>query len=232
MTGIIGAMQVEVERIQAGMAEREERSIAGMKFCKGKMGAGEYVVVQCGIGKVNAAMCVQILADIYHADKIINTGIAGSLCNEINIGDIVLSTDAVQHDMDVTALGYPVGQIPGSSCFSFAADCHMRRAVFNFLKTISHSFQVFEGRIVSGDQFVSGDEKKAALIHTFAGKCTEMEGAAIAQAAVQNQIPFLIIRAISDKADGSAQVDYPSFEAETAKKLSELILAMAEQSVI
>ena len=111
MLGIIGAMEVEVEKLRAKMTETEMKTVAGMNFCRGKLEGKDVVIVRSGIGKVNAAMCAQILADVYHADHVINTGIAGSLKAEINIGDIVLSTDALQHDMDAQAFGYEPGQI-------------------------------------------------------------------------------------------------------------------------
>ena len=142
----------------------------------------------------------------------INTGIAGSLKAEINIGDIVVSTDALQHDMDAREFGYPKGQIPQMNVFSFKADETLRKVAAECCKKANPDIQVFEGRVVSGDQFVASSEVKDELIREFAGSCTEMEGAAIAQAAYLNKIPFVVLRAISDKADDSAVVDYPAFE--------------------
>ena len=157
-------------------------------------------------------MCAQILADVYHADHVINTGIAGSLKAEINIGDIVLSTDVLHHDMDATGFGYPLGQIPQMGAFSFQADEQMRALAKEVCEEVNPEIRVFEGRIVSGDQFVSSREVKNKIKENFDGYCTEMEGAAIAQTAYLNQVPFVIIRAISDKADDSATMDYPTFE--------------------
>ena len=222
MVGIIGAMEEEVRELIEDMTECEMQERASMKFYKGMLYGKEAVVVQSGIGKVNAAICTQILADFYQVDQLINTGVAGSLDAEINIGDIVVSTDAVEHDMDVSALGDPVGQVPRMDVFAFPADKELvRKAVEANKKANSDirtftgrnlSVKVFTGRVVSGDQFIAGKEKKDDLVNTFAGDCAEMEGASIAHAAYVNNIPCLIIRAISDKADGSAQVDYPTFE--------------------
>lgn len=212
MLGIIGAMPEEVEQLKQEMMQPEITTVAGMEFYKGKIGDRETVVVRSGVGKVNAALCVQILADRFAVDAIVNTGIAGSLRAEIDIGDMVLSTDAVQHDVEATAFGYPEGQIPQMQVFSFEADADLRVKAKACCRQVNPEISVHEGRVLTGDQFISDKNKKNWLVETFSGSCTEMEGAAIAQAAYLNGIPFLIVRAISDKADDSASVDYPEFE--------------------
>ena len=227
MLGIIGAMDVEVAEIKESMKNVTVETIAAMDFYKGTLKGLEAVVVRCGIGKVNAAICTQILADHYHVTAVINTGIAGSLKNEINIGDVVLSTDVVHHDMDATGFGYPAGQIPQMKEFSFHADEKLRNLAENCCKEVNPEVGIFKGRVVSGDQFVSDRVKKTWISDTFQGFCTEMEGAAIAQTAHLNHIPFLIIRAISDKADDSANMDYSEFEQKAVKASVNLILAMA-----
>lgn len=229
MLGIIGAMEEEVAKIKKVMENVVIETVAGMEFNCGKLKGTETVVVRSGIGKVNAAMCSQILADRYHVDAIINTGIAGSLKNEINIGDIVLSTDSLQHDMDATGFGYAPGQVPRLDVLSFPADEKLVGLAKECCKRVNPDIDVFIGRVVSGDQFVSDKEKKNWLTETFGGYCTEMEGAAIAQAAYLNNIPYLVIRAISDKADDSASVDYPVFEAKAIEHSVNLLLAMAEK---
>lgn len=228
MLGIIGAMDEEVAKIKEQMEDVESRQMASMEFLKGTVKGQPVVVVRSGIGKVNAAMCTQILADVYHVDAVINTGIAGSLNADINIGDIVLSTDALEHDMDAVAFGYPLGQIPRMDTLSFKADEQLRKTAKAICEKVNPDVTVFEGRVVSGDQFVSDKDKKEWLIENFAGYCTEMEGAAIAHAAYLNGIPFLIIRAISDKADDSASVDYPAFEAKAIEHSVRLLLALCE----
>ena len=229
MLGIIGAMDEEVAKIKEQMEDVETKQIASMEFLKGTVKGHPVVVVRSGIGKVNAAMCTQILADIYHVDAVINTGIAGSLNADINIGDIVLSTDALEHDMDAVAFGYPVGQIPRMDTLSFKADEQLRKTAKEICEKVNPDVTVFEGRVVSGDQFISDKQKKEWLIENFAGYCTEMEGAAIAHAAYLHDIPFLIIRAISDKADDSASVDYPAFEAKAIEHSVRLLLALCEE---
>ena len=212
MLGIIGAMAEEVEQLKKEMEAPLVTAVAGMDFYKGKLGGKDVVVVRSGVGKVNGAVCVQILADRFGVDGIVNTGIAGSLKAEINIGDLVLATDAVQHDVDATQFAYPLGQIPQMQVFSFEADEWLRKTASQCCRQVNPDIGVHEGRVLTGDQFVSSKEKKLWLTENFGGACTEMEGAAIAQAAYLNGIPFLIVRAISDKADDSAQMDYEEFE--------------------
>ena len=229
MLGIIGAMDEEVAQIKEKMTDVTVTSVAGMDFYQGKLGGKDAVVVRSGIGKVNAGMCSQILADRFHISAIVNTGIAGSLRAEINIGDIVVSTDAVQHDMDASGFGYRIGQIPRVDTFAFEADEKLRELAIECNQKVNPEIQAFPGRVVSGDQFISDKAKKEWLIEQFSASCTEMEGAAIAQAAYLNGIPFLIIRAISDKADDSAGMDYAAFEAQAIKPSVNLLLEMASR---
>ena len=210
--GIIGAMEVEVAILKEKMEDVRIIKKASMDFYEGKIDEKKVVVVRSGIGKVNAGICAQILADVFSVDAIINTGIAGSLNKNINIGDIVLSTDVVQHDMDATGFGYRKGQIPQMPVFFFNADDNLRRLAAEVCKEVNPDIQVFEGRIASGDQFVCDQDVKNRIVSEFSAYATEMEGAAIGQAAYLNEIPFLVVRAISDKADGSAQMDYSEFE--------------------
>ena len=210
--GIIGAMEVEVAILKEKMEDVRIIKKASMDFYEGILAGKKVVVVRSGIGKVNAGICAQILADVFSVDAIINTGIAGSLNKNINIGDIVLSTDVVQHDMDATGFGYSKGQIPQMPVFFFNADDNLRRLAAEVCKEVNPDIQVFEGRIASGDQFVCDQDVKNRIVSEFSAYATEMEGAAIGQAAYLNEIPFLVVRAISDKADGSAQMDYSEFE--------------------
>ena len=229
MLGIIGAMDEEVAKIKEQMDDVKVVTIAAMDFYEGSIHGYPVVVVRSGIGKVNAAMCAQILAVKYQVDAIINTGIAGSLDAQIDIGDIVLSTDTLEHDMDAVAFGYPVGQIPRMDTLSFEADNKLRELAKDVCQSVNPDISVFEGRVVSGDQFISDKNKKNWLVSTFKGSCTEMEGAAIGHAAYLNGIPFLIIRAISDKADDSASEDYPTFEAKAIAHSVKLLLGICEK---
>lgn len=228
MIGIIGAMSEEVEQIKARMEEARVSVVAGMEFYEGII-SGKYVaVVRSGIGKVNAAICTQILADHFHAEIVINTGIAGSLRAEINIGDLVLSTDAMQHDVDACAFGYPAGKIPRMETSTFSADKELLELAKECCKRVIPEAGVHCGRVVSGDQFIADRDKKQWLTDTFEGYCAEMEGAAIAHAAYLNGMKFLIVRAISDKADDSAKMDYPTFEKLAIERSVTLLLAMID----
>lgn len=225
MIGIIGAMDQEVNILKAEMTDVKIESRASMDFYVGQLRGKDVVIVKCGVGKVNAAVCTQILADRYNVEAVINTGVAGSLRAEINIGDIVVSTDTLQHDMEASGFGYEPGEIPLMGKKTFDADERLRRLIVKTCKEVNSEIGVFEGRVVSGDQFVSDAEVKARLVAQFDPYCTEMEGAAIAQAAWLNHIPFVIIRAISDKADGSAQMDYAEFEAKAIEHTVKLLEA-------
>ena len=229
MIGIIGAMEDEVAQLKKNMEIEETTEVASLSFCRGKLSGKEVVVVRSGIGKVNAAICTQILVDQFHVDVIINTGIAGSLDAEIDIGDIVISTDAVEHDMDASIFGDPIGQIPQMDTFSFPADESLVKLAKEVNEKANPDVHTWIGRVVSGDQFVSSGEKKEQLIGVFDAKCTEMEGAAIAHAAYLNKISCVIIRAISDKADNSAVVDYPAFEAAAIRHSVRLIEALVSE---
>ena len=222
--GIIGAMEVEVATLKSNMTVKNTVKKASMEFYEGTIGNTEVVVVRSGIGKVNAGICVQILIDLFNVTHVINTGIAGSLNADINIGDIVLSTDACYHDVDVTVFGYKKGEIPQIGVATFEADKELREKAKASIKKAAPDIGVFEGRVCSGDQFISSAEVKDAIIKEHGGLCTEMEGAAIAQASYLNNTPFLIIRAISDKADGGAEVDYPTFEAKAAKDCAAIVM--------
>lgn len=226
MIGIIGAMEEEVEQIVEVMQVERVEEKAGMKFCCGKLSGRDAVIVRSGIGKVNAAVCTQILCDDFGVSAVINTGIAGSLDAAIDIGDIVLSSDVLHHDMDATGFGYPLGQIPRMDTLSFKADEKLVRTAKECCGEVLGNVGVHVGRIVSGDQFISDKAVKERIVANFGGMCTEMEGAAIAQTAYVNNVPFLVVRAISDKADDSATVDYPAFEAQAIKNSVELIKAM------
>lgn len=169
--GIIGAMELEVAALKSKMEVKEVVERAGMKFHEGILNGKDVVIVQCGIGKVNAGICVQILADLFGVDAVINTGVAGSLRAEINIGDIVVSTDACEHDMDVSALGYEPGIIPQMETSFFKADRKLAEEAIAVCREVNPEIGVYEGRVVSGDQFISDGAVKDRLISQFDGSC-------------------------------------------------------------
>ena len=221
--GIIGAMDLEVEHLKGEMQISRIVDKAGMEFYTGTLKGVDVVIVRSGIGKVNAGLCAQILADVFQVTHIINTGVAGSLNAKLDIGDILISRDALYHDVDVRIFGYQLGEVPQMGCREFKADKAMIEAAVSSCKEVNPDIHVEVGRILSGDQFISDKAKKETLIADFQGDCTEMEGAAIAHSAYLNKNPFVIIRAISGKADDSAEMDYPTFEREAAKHSAKLV---------
>jgi adenosylhomocysteine nucleosidase len=224
--GIIGAMPEEVSQLIEQMQDVKKNTIAGMDFYDGILWDKKAVVVKSGIGKVNMAACTQILASTYQVDALINTGVAGGLYGPINIGDIVLSSDTLQHDMDATGFGYDLGVIPQMEQSVFYGDQLLIEKAKEACEEVNPEISVYVGRVVSGDQFISSDEKKKFLIEQFDGYCAEMEGAAMAQVAHLNQIPFVVIRAISDKADHSATMNYNEFEEQAIIHTVRLLKAM------
>ena len=225
--GIIGAMSVEVEMLRPNMFNLTVIDRAGMTFYQGELEGVPVVVVVCGVGKVNAAMCVQVLCDCFGVTHVINTGIAGSLCAELDIGDLVISRDAMYHDFTCHDLNpnYAVGQVPGLDVIRFPADEMLIASAENAAK-MTDTPHVRVGTVASGDQFVSNKVLKEQIIANTGAFCTEMEGAAIAHTAWRNGVPFVIIRAISDKADDSAQMDYPTFEAIAARRCAAVTMEM------
>ena len=221
--GIIGAMDVEVTYLKNNLQNAQAQTIAGMEFAEGSFAGVPVVVVFCSVGKVNAGICVQILADCFGVTHVINTGVAGSLDAAINIGDLVVSTDAIYHDMDVQNFGYAPGQVPGFKVVAFPADPELRALIETAAAEVAPDIQVFTGRVASGDQFIRTAEAKQRIIDTFAARCCEMEGAAIAHACYLNDIPFVVVRAISDKADGSDAELYPVFEEKAAKHCAAIV---------
>ena len=225
--GIIGAMQGEVETLLGCMGEKEAREIAGSVFYEGILEGLPVVVVQCGVGKVNAAICAQILCSCYGVTHLVNTGIAGSLCAELDIGDLVVSRDAMYHDFDCGGFGYPIGKVPGMDTVAFPGNEAMITLAYAAAEAVNPGHTRI-GRVASGDQFICDKQVKDRIIANTQALCTEMEGAAIAQTAYRNGVPFVILRAISDKADNSAEMDYPTFETIAAHRCAQVTTAMAK----
>lgn len=225
--GIIGAMDVEVQLLKENLEDCCVVSNAGMDFYKGKLRGVDAVVVQCGVGKVNAAICAQVLCSCFDVTHLINTGIAGSLDARLDICDLVISEEVMHHDMDCSCLGYPVGQVPGMDTQEFPADKELIRRALAVAeqKKPGHTWS---GRIASGDQFIASKERKEEIIRNTQAICTEMEAAAIGHTAYRNGVPYVIIRAISDKADDSEQMEYPVFEAIAARLCAEVTLDLAK----
>lgn len=223
--GIIGAMDEEVELIKSTMTVENTVEKAGCTFLVGKIEGKDAVVVRCGIGKVNAAMCTQILIDLFNVDAVINTGVAGAVAEGITVGDVVISSDALQHDMDCSPLGDPIGVIPRMPESIFKADERLVKLAFDASSKVI-SGKTLTGRVVSGDQFIASKEVKDKLVKNFNGSCAEMEGAAIAHICYMNSVPYVIIRNISDSADGSADVSFVEFCKEAVIHSGKIVLEM------
>lgn len=228
--GIIGAMEIEVNLLQAQLEQCQITERAGMSFYEGTLCDVPVVVAKSGAGKVNSAICAQILADLFQVTHIINTGVAGSLDAAVDYCDMVISTEVCYHDMHNEAMGYKPGEPPRPGWLLYTADEGMIACAEAACKKIQaldgHSFRIHKGRIVTGDWFINSSERKAAVIAKFGGLCTEMEGASIGHSAYLNGIPFVVIRSISDKADDSAEVDFHSFEMKAAKRSMGIVKEM------
>ncbi len=226
--GIIGAMDEEIDPLLEAAQIRGKRVVAGMEYCEGTLEGKPVVIVRCGMGKVNAGICANTIINDFGCTRVLNAGAAGSLDNQIDIGDVVVSVDAVQHDFDVSVIGFKKGEIPFTGLYAFPADEAMRRAAVEAVREVAPEVGVFEGRVCSGDQFVSTSEQKDRITSSFGGMCSEMEGGAIAQACYLNDTPFVIIRAISDKADGSQAMEFDAFKAEAGARTARVVQRMVQ----
>lgn len=224
--GIIGAMDEEVDILVDIMDIKETIEKASLKFYKGKIAKKEVVLVRCGIGKVNSALCAQILISEFNVDAVVNTGVAGALNNELDVFDIVISTDAIQYDFDTTVFGHKKGEIPRMESSVFVADEKLVNLAYESSKEQVKNHKILKGRVVTGDRFISSKELKDELVNEFDAYCGEMEGASIAHVCYLNKVPFVIIRAMSDKADGSADVTYEEFVKDAAINSKDIVVNM------
>lgn len=222
MIGIIGAMQTEVELLISKIEDTKTQTISGIDFFSGKLCGKDVVVAKCGIGKVFAALCAQTMILEFGVELLINTGVAGAISNELNIGDVAVSDYVVQHDMDTTAIGDPIGLISGINVVKIGADREISAALCRAAEKCGARFLV--GTVASGDTFISSRERKDTIGATFDAVVCEMEGAAIGQVCYVNKIPFCVIRAVSDKADGSSSMDYMTFVGFAAEKNANIVL--------
>ncbi len=214
--GLIGAMDEEIKLLLEGMEDREIVVKAGINYYTGTLFGKSVVLCKCGVGKVNAAVTTQILLDTFGASQVLFTGVAGAVHPELNIGDIVISTSCMQHDMDVTALGYPRGIIPYQEVSSFSADPALVLLAEQACLELKQKYLL--GKVLSGDQFIANADVVAKLRKELDGACAEMEGAAVAQVCYMYDTPFVVIRSMSDKADGSAHVNFREFTVEASER--------------
>lgn len=220
--GIIGAMDVEIAEIKDSMKNITQEKISSVTYFQGTIHDKEVIVAKCGIGKVHAAVCAQTMILKYSPNVIINTGVAGSLNNKLDIGDLVISDYVVQHDFDTSGVGDPIGLISGLNLIKIPCKKSLIEKIKDAANNIDNT-NVYVGTIASGDQFICNTKQKDYIINHFDALCTEMEGAAIGHVCYLNNIDFCIVRAMSDKADGSANMDFPVFVQKAAKKSIELI---------
>ena len=227
MIGIICAMKIEADAIRASLTDTRTEVVSGVEFTVGKRYGKEIVLAVCGIGKVFAAICTEAMILRFAPSLILNSGVAGTLTEALSIGDIAIAKNLVQHDMDTSPLGDPVGLVSGINKIYFDAD---KAAVTAFAKaTASVGANSVIGTIASGDQFMSDTAKKNAIRDRFGAIACEMEGAAIAHVAYVNNVPFAVLRAISDSASGDAQMEYPKFVAMAAKRSHAIIDAFLKE---
>ncbi|MBP5394313.1 MAG: 5'-methylthioadenosine/adenosylhomocysteine nucleosidase [Candidatus Methanomethylophilaceae archaeon] len=224
--GIVGAMEEEVVTLVNNMERDNVEIIAGTEYHDGKLCGKDVVVVRSGYGKVNAAMHTQTLIDRFHVTAVINTGVAGTLTADVGIGDIVVSTDTVQHDFELVEIGFPAGVVPEVGRVNIPADPALITKAVEGIKAASPDTNVFQGRVCTGDQFISGAEEMEPIIEQYGGLCCEMEGGAVAQVCYLNGLPFVVIRAISDEVNGDGPADYDQFMAEMASLCANMTMNM------
>ncbi|ULQ58833.1 5'-methylthioadenosine/adenosylhomocysteine nucleosidase [Brucepastera parasyntrophica] len=244
--GIIGAEKQEVDLLVKALSGPEgaarKRKAGAFEFFEGNLRGCPAVVVLSGIGKVNAAICTQTLILNFNPDYIINTGSAGGLAAGLAVLDMIVSADAVQHDVDAVFFGYKPGQVPGTGSPFFTADAFLRKAALSAFGKVMDSEscrahmrlpegtspKIIEGRIASGDVFVSAADTRNKIIDLFHPACVEMEGAAIAQVCSVNSVPFVILRCVSDLAGENANMSYESFSRFASDISAHVVMAIAE----
>lgn len=226
--GIIGAMHEEVVELLADMKEYRCEAVGNLKFYEGTLKGREVVLVECGIGKVNAAMCATLIIEKFKVDQVIFTGVAGGVNPEIEIGDIVISTELIEHDFDCSAFGMNLGIIPRMDRSIFEGDKELVELAEKVALEKFGKAKVWLGRVLSGDQFVASHEKIKWLREYYNGECTEMEGASVAHVCYLLNTPFVVIRAVSDKANSDAQVDFKEFTILAAKNSKIIIEGMLQ----
>ena len=204
--GIIGAMSVEVEALKAKLEDSHTETVSGIEFYFGRLFGKQTVVARCGIGKVFAAICAQTMILAFGVDRIINTGVGGTLTERLGILDVAIADGVVQHDMDTSPLGDPVGLISGINKVVLPTSATLADAAQKAAKKLGYNCEC--GIVASGDQFIGSKQKKNFIAQTFSAICCEMEGAAIGQVCYVSGVEYLIVRAISDSADGQAEMDY------------------------
>lgn len=229
MIGIIGAMASEVDGLKAKMSDCKTETISGVDFCTGAIAKNAVVVAQAGVGKVNAAVTAQTMILRYGVDAVINIGVAGGMEPSLKIGDIVVADRVVEHDMDTTAVGDEPGFITGID--RVYMDCDKEISDLLYESAVEAGVHTICGTIASGDIFVAEDSVRNRITEQFNAAATEMEGAAIGHVCTMNNVPFAVLRAMSDCANDDSHVDFPTFAAAAAEKSIEIITLFLSKGV-
>ena len=224
--GFICPMECELSAVTRLMENKTERAFGTLTFYEGEIGGHAAVAVKCGVGKVFAAVAAETMILGFSPDLIITTGVAGNLSTALSIGDVVVSTAVVQHDMDTSPIGDPVGLISGINKIEIESDVWAADAMCRVLDTLGVRY--VRGVIASGDQFIASDAARERIVSTFGAACCEMEGAAVGQVAYLHGVPFLVLRALSDDANGASPDDFPAYCVEVSKTSSRVIAAFME----
>lgn len=226
MLGIIGAMDVEVDAIKAKIKDGVITRAAGAEFVTGYIENVMVTVARCSPGKVNAALCTQAMIDKFDVDKIINVGVACSLDPKVIIKNIVIATDVCQYDIDITALGEPKGYINGINMIKIPTDPQLSELLAR--TAINSGERIHRGTVASGDTFIGNPQQKKKIANDFGAICGEMEGGAIGHVCSANNIPFAVLRSISDGGDENAAIDYPTFKKIAADMSATIITKLIE----
>jgi adenosylhomocysteine nucleosidase len=224
---VIGAMEPEVLGLISEMSERTIEYVSGIEINLGKIYNKTVAVARCGIGKVFAALCAEVLILKYSPSLLINTGVGGGLAGDLKTGDIIVASDLCQHDMDTSAIGDPAGLVSGINKIYFEADKRAQKILLDAADELGLTARA--GRVATGDKFIASREEKSRITSLFDADACEMEGCAIAQTAFVNETPFAVVRAISDSADGEATMDYPTFMPIAARNSQNLTLALIKE---
>lgn len=224
MIGIIGAMRQEVDSLIREMGDLRVETVSGYEFAVGALGSHEVVIVQCGMGKVNAAVCCQTMIMTYRPEVIINTGVAGSLSPRLDILDVAVATDAVQHDYDTSAIGHQKGELTlgDAQMIRLPCDAGWRERLLNAAAAVG--VRAIPARVASGDQFISRREDKRRIVETFDAMACEMEGGAIAQTCRLSNVPCAILRAISDSTDENHSMEFERFMPVAVKNTHNILM--------
>ena len=218
--GVIGAMQMEIDNLKESLQDSKTEEYSGVEFVSGKLEGKNIVAAKCGVGKVFAAICAQTMILKYDVDMIVNIGVAGTLTKDLNVLDVALASNVLQHDIDTSPLGDPVGLISGINMILLPTDAHMNDVMAQCLKDKEINYR--KGSIATGDQFIATDEQRDFIREHFEAIAAEMEGGSIGQVCYVNEVPFTILRSISDGAGGA--MDYETFAEKAAIQSIEVVL--------